>query len=183
MRELFKIKKSIINLSDDRIDVKPLLGLIIVIVLSIIPLVFGLNGDFIRLIKETLKPLQDIHGPNKLLAYYKLVAELMVVFFIEIGIKIALVLIFNWIIKKIFVIFKKDISLYKLINITIYSLFINNLFRLIILTCVSVLFYQFLSKIPENQLWLVTYLPIDIVDILGFLLYIYGIKIAIRNKN
>lgn len=182
MKELFKIKKTIASLSDDRIDSKPLFGLITVIALVIIPSAFGFGGDFIKIIKETLKPLQNIQGPEKLSVYFEIGVGLIFMFFVYIMVAVILTLILNWIVKKVLSLFKKDITLYKLLNITIYTLFINRFFRLIFISLLA-LATPILKNVAESQAEAIVFLPIILINLFGFGLYIYGIKISIRNKN
>lgn len=182
MKELFKIKKTITSLSENRINAKPLFGLIALIILAIIPSTFGFGGDSIKLIKETLKPLQDIQGPERLSVYFEIGIGLIVMLLVYVAIVIAITLIINWIIKKVLAIFKKDISLYKLLNITIYSLLVNRFFRLVFVTFL-VLLHPILKNISETQAEAIVFLPIILINLFGFGLYVYGIKISIRNKN
>lgn len=182
MKELFKIKKTIASLSDDRIAAKLLFGLIAVIILAIIPSAFGFGGDFIKIIKETLKPLQNIQGPEKLSVYFEIGIGLIVMFFVYIAVAIILTLIINWVVKKILARFKKDITLYKLLNISVYSLLVNRFFRLIFITLLA-LAHPVLKNISEKQAEAIVFLPIILINLFGFGLYVYGIKISIRNKN
>lgn len=182
MKELFKIKKTITSLSDNHIDAKPLLGLIVVTVLAIIPSAFGFGGDFVKLVKETLKPLQNIEGPEKLSAYFEIIAGLVVLSFVCVVVAVILISVVSWIIKSILSLFKKNITFYKLFNILIYSLLVNRFFILIFIMLLA-LSHPALRSVAENQAEAIVFLPKILINILGFSLYVYGVKISIRNDS
>lgn len=150
--------------------------------LVIIPSAFGFGGDFIKIIKETLKPLQNIQGSKKLSIYFEIGVGLIFMFFVYIVAVAILTLIINWIVKKLLSLFNKDITLYKLLNITIYTLFINRFFRLIFISLLA-LAATILNNIAESQAEVIVFFPIILINLFGLGLYIYGIKISIRNKN
>ena len=182
MKELFKIRKTIISLSDDHIDTKPLLGLIVVAILAVIPSVLGFGGYFVEFIKETFIPLQDTQGSEKLAAFFEILAGLVALSFVCVVVTVILISIVSWIVRNILSLFKKNISFYKLFNIFIYSLLVSCFFRLIFITLFA-LTYLVLKSITENQAEAIVFLLIILINLLGFSLYIYGIKISTRNDS
>ena len=185
MKKLFNIKKTIVSLSDDRIDIKPLLGLIIVMALMAIPVIFGFGGDFIKTVKKTLEPIQNM-GLEKVSVYFEIITGLVVMFLIYLSIAIILTIVANWIVKKVLVLFKKHISLYKLINISIYTFLINFFFTTIFISLIALSIIIPVIKdtmITDSQEETIVFLPIILINLFTMGLYIYGIMLSIKNKN
>lgn len=182
MKELFNIKKTIVSLSDNRINTKPLLGLIIVMAFMAIPVIFGFNGDFIKTVKTTLEPIQNM-GLEKVSAYFEIITGLVVMFLVYLSIAIILTIVTNWVVKKVLALFKQHISLYKLINISIYTFLINLFFTTIFISLIALSIISPIIKhaiISENQAETIVFLPIILINLFTMGLYIYGIMLSIK---
>lgn len=182
MKELFNIKKTIVSLSDNRINTKPLLGLIVVMALMAIPVIFGFDGDFIKTVKKTLEPIQSM-GLEKVSVYFEIITGLVVMFLVYLAIVIILTIVANWIVKKVLALFKKHISLYKLINISIYSFLINLFFTTIFISLIALSIIIPAIKdtmITDSQEETIVFLPIILINLFTMGLYIYGIMLSIK---
>lgn len=173
MKELFQIKKTVNYLPSDRISRK----LFIVLLFTLIPFLLVFIDAFIQLAEGALKSAPNLQNVNILSFYVKYTGLAIAVLIFDAIVCIVIAIIFSWLIKKILSLFKKSITLYKMLNIFIYTLLVYNILGFIIIFP-GYLEKRIFSSIFEDTSSVVVDNLILGLYIFCFFFYIYAIKIS-----
>ena len=180
-KNLFKPKSYVHALSKDKIDAEPLFWLLGLAILTFVIGMFVFAGGGVNLIKTTFAPLNQINGSDRLTAWFSVITDMVFMAVLYLVIYTALLTITNYIVQKVLKLFKKNISLWKLINIAIYTLLIYK-FLVFIQTLILVAIAPWLETVSENQTLFFTSLPLIIFNLATLVLYCYGIAWTTKNK-
>ena len=179
-KNLLKPKRYVNELSKDKIDAEPLFWLIGMTILTFVMPMFAFKNDFTKLVGDTLAPLQQISGPEKLSVWFNIFTGLVGFALLNIIVYTAILIILNALVKVTLKLFKKEVSLWKLLNISIYAI-LTNKFLFFIFAFLLILLTPFLKNIPENQTNFIALFPL-LFNIATFILYCYGVAWATKNK-
>lgn len=177
-------KQFIKTLSSNKINFKLVGAICFIYVLTVSLNFFGFNSafnDLVSLVKSTLVPLNQLYGAEKSLAIFRISRDMIFMFGAYLFLYIGSLVLLNLLVKGVAAIFKKDISFISLINISIYSFLAARILNLLLFVIV-ILTYLFVKNFTENQTFLFIELPIFLINILSFGLYIYGVTITTKSK-
>jgi hypothetical protein len=184
IKKLFHLKPYINLLAENKIDLETLIYLIFSVLL------FGMFNIVRMNLSLITESFQDFTGMDQIttaLTIFPLTFLFMfftVIFHVIIGslIYIIIFIVLNFVLQKIFHLFKKKITFWKLINLTIYVLFINKFIILILITIMTLFGFDFTSFAMDGSPVLPALLNY-IINIGSLVLYILGVVWTIKNTN
>lgn len=181
IKKIFRIKDFVNSLSEKEIEKKLffyIIGFSVAFFVFFMAIAFP---DVKEVIRITLEPLNKIAGPEKNIIIFNIIRDIIAMFVLMILIYFFSIFVISFIAQKILLLFKRKISFYKLVNIYCYILLVFVLSRavLFLLSYIISLFLDNLS-IHGDAKELIILLPVGIVKILLFVLYLYCVKISIK---
>lgn len=181
MIELLHPKTAIKQLSDNKIDKKLLLCSLVVWIFGLALPAIVYFDDSISTFKKILEPLIKYSGSEKVSLIYLLIRDSIEMWLIYLLFIVVVVIIINWIIKKVLNWLKKEISINKLLNIWIYAFFCYSFLKLIIVITLILLSQVFGEFFIE---WINPLVNISmlIVNAVVLILFVYAIKVSVKNK-
>jgi hypothetical protein len=189
IKNLLIPKRTITSLPDNRINgMIILLNLVFFVFIIIFAELSGFGPS--EIIKTTFKNAgwPSTLTPELWFQLFTIIRDFILFLLLLIVLYFSLLTLFSWIIKKIFSLFKRKITVFKLINIHFYSILYSNIVGLVI--SIFYLPLALLAKINSNfildsrLLLLVLLISIFLLNVYVWLfpliIYIYGIKISLK---
>ena len=164
------IKKIIQNLSENKIDFKLILEIILIYIITTGLSYIFFGKDMINVIALSLKPA----GPMNSYEIYTLITQILISFIIQFIIYILAIIIINYIIKFIVRLFGHFITIQKLINISLLAILAHMIVMLLIVVITIILHFMF--KLNDNSMNI-------IIGVLILIFEIYAIVISSKKNN
>ena len=182
IKNLFNPKVFINELPNNKISALPIVYLVITAILTFVLAMFGAVGqDYIKIVKTTLAPLNQISGPERFSTIFRISIDVFVMLLLYLIIYIVILTVANLVIKLVLKLFKKEISLYKLMNISVYAILASK-FLILILSLITLTFSSLLLNISELQAYAFITVPLLVINLSTLILYIYGVVVTTKNK-
>lgn len=182
IKNLFNPKIFINKLPNNKISILPIVYLVIAAILTFILAMLGAVGqDYIKIVKTTLAPLNQISSPGRFSTIFRISIDVFVMLLLYLIVYIVILTVANLVIKLVLKLLNKKISLYKLMNISVYAILANK-FLILILSLITYAFSSQLLNISESQVYVFITVPLMVINLFTLILYIYGVVITTKNK-
>ncbi len=182
----FNPKRYILGLSDNRLEKNQIYFLIgSMLILPLLPFLLSFNSA-IHVLKTTLAPLDKIAGPERVSIIFEIITGVISGSLFLLLANIAIIVFFSWIIKKILGLFKRKISIFKLLNISVYVVIASIVFNALTYTIFLLIlyFYPTLNNISSEYQSNIFLIQKTTINLVLLVLYIYAISLSITaNKK
>lgn len=139
IKNLFSFRAYIQSISEHKIDSLLILYIILIAVTTSVVGLFLFEGDGLNLLQKTIEPLNTLPPSERLAGILAISRGMLLASFTYLAVYGVIVVAANWIFQNILKVFKRQITLKKMINLSLYVILLQRFAVLCLVIVIGVL--------------------------------------------